>query len=198
MAEIPYFGQDSGGNLDPFADGRALGDRSAWDTIVLGGEVVDAIATVKAKGALKVDDKSGAGKNGGSPAYHGRALAAVEITLTYATKAQHDKIVALLGRLWPPEAAKKKPNPVDVYHPALVPLGIKSVTIIEVGTPEPIARGAMRIPIRAQEFKRPSKGSATVKPIASVKNNIEPERLKQAGNSTPVLPSKNPAAVGPR
>lgn len=197
MAEVPYFGQDSTGDLDPFADGRVLGERSAWDTVVLGGEVVDAVATVKAEGALKEDAKGGAGKNGGSPAYHGRELAAVEITLTYATKAQHDAIIALLGRLWPPEASKKKPAPVDIYHPSLVPLGIKSVTIIKVGTPEPVARGAMRIPIKARQFSK-SKGNATVKPIASVKNNIEPARLKQAGNATPVLPSKNPAASRPR
>jgi hypothetical protein len=197
MAEIPYFGQDSTGELDPFAGGRVLGERPAWDTIVLGGETVDAVATARATGKLKQDPKSGAGKNGGSPTYHGRALAPVDITLRYSTKAQHDAIVSLLGRLWPPSASKKKPTPIDVYHPALALLGIKAITIIECGSPEPVGRGVMQIQIKAQEFNR-SKGNATVKPIASVKNNIEPARLKQAGNATPVLPSKNPAAVGPR
>lgn len=88
------------------------------------------------------------------------------------------------------------PNPVDINHPALRIMGIKSIYIASIGVmKEGAAKGSMEVAIRCQE-NRPAGGQNVLRTISASASDITQVAQTNFGEpAVPVPPSQT--AAGP-
>lgn len=103
----------------------------------LGGIRMPGTARVSGKVARKIDVQPIPGDDsGGTQTDLGYEGAKVTVTVRMWTQAHLDAFSTFADR-FRPKKDESKPNPVDVIHPALGVLGIRSLTIESIGLPEP-------------------------------------------------------------
>lgn len=139
-----------------------------WDRVVLGGNVLPGICSVRATAARAVDKKRGAGFNGARVTVQGYDPQPVEIHVRLWTPEQWDYWQAL-HPLFFDRAKKKTIEALDIYHPSLALLGINSVVVSRISSPEQgTTRGEISIRIMCEEWSPPKKRKvATRTPTAS-------------------------------
>ena len=160
-----------------------------WDRVTIGGQTMPGLAHVEAKPQCKTDHKDAPGSHGANPTFHGYKPAPVTITLTVWTPAQWNDLETAIKRLWP-AATKQKPKPVDVYHPALAVVSIKSIVIMGIDTPKDGKfHGSKVITIHAVEFLPSSGKPATTTPKASLATLLK--RIEVSTTFRPPNPQPN-------
>jgi hypothetical protein len=193
MAKVPFW-------LDEFLAENDLSPPGAWDRITIAGKKLPGLAIVNADSQFKVDPKKSPGKSGATPTFHGRRPADIDIQVIIWTEDQLDELTEQLVVLWPAEPDRKKPQPVDVYHPSLALLGIKSMYLTQVSglKPGPVSK-SMSMSMKAHEYRRGGKKSESLTPDGSAPPNvIAPARLQQSANAPQALPSTDTSFTNPR
>jgi hypothetical protein len=132
-----------------------------WDTIYLDGEEFPGRVDVEAEIERKVDVRRIRGRDGGRITDPG--LEPTTVTLTFlAWTAEH--FTALRG-LIPRFAARQRLRdraPLDIYHPALAPLGITQVYVTKVGAVKPSTqKGLWEMRVTAIEYYPPPRRRVT-------------------------------------
>jgi hypothetical protein len=79
----------------------------------------------------------------------------------------------------------QRPRALDIWHPWLVMLKIKSVVVEDVGQPEPDETGGFVIPIKFVEFRRPK--LTLLKPTASEQKKSTDPADRTIENLTQIL-----------
>ncbi len=130
----------------------------AWDALVIAGDYTPGLAKVKSSRAHKWDEKKGKGAQGSTLTYAGHDLATVDITLRFWEAEQYDEFEAKVGQ-WLPDP--KNPKALDVVHPQLELLKIRSIVMLEISGVEVSDDGEMTVTIKAKEFLKPTPAGGT-------------------------------------
>ncbi len=193
--------------IDGGQDG-ALYQPTAWDILFIEGTGVAGITECSGAPERKADKQSPAGKSGGAPVLHGRKPATFETTTRIWTSPQWNQFQGVMSTIWP-KAGAGPVQAVDIYHPYLANLGIKSAIAQSVVGPV-IVNGVGTIKIKWLEFVPTSKKSATKRPAGSVA--VRPEFVQSRNtpqfaangaqmtlpeNALQTLPSESASFVDP-
>lgn len=190
---------------EPFWDTEGLPEElsppSAWDVVLFAGKPTPGIAVVSGRNGVSLDKKKSPGTDGATITALGYEPAEVDIAIRIWTAAQW----AAWQQLRPVLTArpnKGKPQPLQVYHPALADAGIRSLYVREIGLPRDIQpKGTKEILIRCSEWlpKPTGKGKdATFTPKKSTDFTAVPNALDGGtGRSSLSLGSSFGANAGP-
>lgn len=143
-----------------------------WDTLLLGGKETPGVAEVSgADRPYKIDEKDGPGTEGAILTYRGKRLAKFTVKLKFwlVTGGDDDQLDEW-DRFRPTleQAANKKGvTALDVVHPALNDLGIKSVICDKIGQLVNEGKGLWSVTLSFIEYAPPKKGNATKTPSSS-------------------------------
>lgn len=107
----------------------------AWDTLRVMGSKFPGLARVSGGRQYKLDKKGSGGADGATLTGFGHEPADVKISVRIWTPEHFEALPAALALLMP-RPTKGRPGAVDVYHPALQLLSIKSLYFTKVGVPE--------------------------------------------------------------
>lgn len=125
------------------------------DIAIVRGMPTPGISTVqRAKRSIKVDEIGGYGVSGSVLVVHGRKLVPFDIVVTLRTPeewSEWENFKAVV--LTMPSGINAKA--LDVWHPWLVMLGVKSAIVTDVSQPEDDGTGVLTITISMIEFRRP-------------------------------------------
>lgn len=114
-----------------------------WDVVKMGGIKMPGTARVTGKVSRKVDVQPIPGdESGGTQTDLGYEGAKINVTVRMWTQAHLDAY-EMFASHFRPKKDDKKPAPIDVIHPALGVVGIRSLTVIDVGIPEPAQQPGM-------------------------------------------------------
>lgn len=157
----------------------------ADDYVVLAGVVSPGLAIVKGfDRAYDWDIKKGKGALGATVTFTGRAPAEGSITFQLWTESQFTEwatFVALISV----DATKKAPTALDIYHPALAEVGVKSVVIKKIGARVHEGKGLYSYTIDMIEYFPPPKKAAVGTPSGS----------KTSGNKSTGTPGTVPDPI---
>lgn len=151
-----------------------------WDLVILGGEKLPGICSIKCEPQLQIDQQKGPKHDGAILTLHGTLPSPVEISVTIWTAEQWAKFVTLIPLWWRKplkDASGKKAlggrEKKDatlmqaasfIYHPGLTPFGITQVIVKGVSLPEPASAPQSKVVrIKCIEYSPPSKKSAPSK-----------------------------------
>jgi hypothetical protein len=140
--------------------GGPLSAPQVWDVMTVGGVPLPGLAKVKAKRKYKTDVKNAAGADGATLTGLGHEPTEASITLRIWTEAHWEQLKTVAPLLMPPPK-KGLPSPVDVSHPTLAFLKVRSLYFTEIGAPEESSRGVWEVELVATEYL-PIKGGANV------------------------------------
>lgn len=151
------------------ADATAYGDRrDTWDSLQVAGVRFPGIAEVHAYREHRIDVRRQPGSNGALFTDLGAELARVSVRLRLWTDAQLAEFQRIKSFLQPKNLSTGKLEAVDVLHPALDVLGIRSIYFHKVGAPRHAhERGVLEIELEAIEFSPPKAANVTNTPKAS-------------------------------
>jgi hypothetical protein len=133
------------------------------DFVIFRGVPTPGIGVVqKAKREIKVDEIGGYGVSGSVLVVHGRKLVPFDVIVTLLTQEHWEewdnfKEVVLTMPSGPNATA------IDVWHPWLTMLDVKSCVVNAVSQPEPDETGGFRITISCTEFRKPKPALAAPK-----------------------------------
>ena len=138
-------------------------DPDAWDVIILADQQSPGIADVAGAGSPRTwDERKGQGMSGATLVYTGDGLAEFPVVLYFRTKQDITDWNA-----WKPIVAKTprgvQPKALDIYHPGLADIGIKSVVVLDVSMMEKDGdTGGQKVTIKfkSQQKPVPSSGKA--------------------------------------
>lgn len=124
------------------------------DHFLLAGQKSPGIGRIEKAGSpRKWDERAGYGAGGSVLVFMGRKLATFDGVIELYTPADWvawDAWKALVDR--PPFG--KRPKALDVWHPYLEGLGIKSCVVVDVLQPSPLESGGHVITIQFQEYRK--------------------------------------------
>jgi hypothetical protein len=140
--------------------------------ILLTGQKSPGIADVEgASSPRKWDERNGYGLSGSTVVFTGLGLAKFVVRLRFYT-AEHWAAWAV----WQPLVAKppmgSRPRALDIWHPHLEELGIKSVVVEDVSQPKQTADGEWTVEIKFIQWRRPK--LALAKPEGSQAKPTDP------------------------
>jgi hypothetical protein len=173
-------------------DASAYGDRrDPWDVVLVAGRKLPGRAEVGGKGVShQIDIKKVPGTAGSTFTDLGRELARFDIKLHLWSDAQWIEFQQIRSLLQP-----KKPDgkldPVDVQHPGINGIGVRSLYVTRVGMPDigRHERGVVVVDIECLEYAATPATNVTKTPKRSI------ESVPHGG---PAYPSTSPAeAVRP-
>ncbi len=202
MSGIPFWQPVGGQSGQTFMD-------TPWDILFVEGTGAPGITECSGAPERKADKQSPAGKNGGAPVLHGRKPATFETTTRIWTPDQWDTWQGIQEAFWPKGGAGTV-QAVDLYHPYLSGLGIRSGIAQSVTGPI-VVNGVGTMKVKWLEFVKGGKKSATKRPAGSqvsVRQEFVPGSSGQvAADGTPIrqpenqtsfsLPSEQASFVGP-
>lgn len=150
---------------------------SPVDYILLSGKKSPGIAEITgAASSRNWDERKGYGLSGAISVFKGRALAKFSVKLRFHTdqdwadwqtwKVIVDKLPTRRGGTTPDSGN------LDIWHPILEDLGIKSVGVVEVGQPEQTDNGEWQVVLKFIEYRRPV--VALAKPEGSKATPVDP------------------------
>ena len=126
---------------------------SPIDYFILQGQKSPGISRVEKAGSpRKWDERGGYGASGSVLVFMGRRLSAFDAIVELYTPqdwADWAAFKPLVDRL----PFSKRPRALDIYHPYLADLGIKSVVVVDCLQPVPLELGGHSITIQLQEFR---------------------------------------------
>jgi hypothetical protein len=180
---------------------------NTWDQVRIGGQILPGIAKVSARPKLKVDPKKGGGIDGANPTIHGYDPTKIDVTWIIWTYEQWLKMQDIVPQIWP-TVRKKTPQALDIYHPTLKLLNIRSCIVVSPSTWESGPwQGGFTMKIECLEFNPSKNKKATTTPTGSktqvqVRPEYQPPNPITGANYTPAntqppIPSQDPAATGP-
>jgi len=123
----------------------------AWDTIRIAGQAVPGLAQVDAEREYQTDHKRVAGADGHTLTGFGHMPAKAKITLRIWTDEQLNRLDQLMPTLFPPPR-RGRPQPVDVQHPALKRLYVRSLYFTKIGSLKSSRGGVYEMQLEAVEF----------------------------------------------
>ena len=184
-----------------------------WDYVVLDGRKTPGLVEVLATPAMKFDEKNSAGRHGSSITFAGYKPTKVDISVHIWTDDQLEEMEDLLALVWP-VVTKKNPQPkaIQVRHPSLNALHVKSIAVLGVSTYTPSGKisGGRMIKFTCAEFEpvnTKKKATGTIKPPALVDKFTKGENFTTAenkqvqvkgANAKPTSPSQSTADTGPQ
>lgn len=108
-----------------------------WDTVIIGGLKMPGIARVSGGIGRKINTQAIPGdESGGTQTDLGYDGGRATITLKFWTQ-EHLDTFGLFADKYRPKKDEEKPAPLDVIHPALAVVGMRSLTLEKLGLPEP-------------------------------------------------------------
>jgi hypothetical protein len=171
LAGVP--GDALPGTSSTGTDAGAYANRlDPWDVVVLAGRTMPGRAEVTGKGVShQIDIKKALGNHGAVFTDNGAELGKFDIKLHMWTDAQWIAFQAIRPLLQP-TTPKGKLQAVDVEHPAINGIGVRSIYVTRVGIPE-VGRhekGVVVVDIECLEFAPPpaGTGNATNTPKSSL------------------------------
>lgn len=180
-------------------DGKRL---DPWDVVVLAGRVMPGRAEVTGKGVShQIDIKKAPGGHGATFTDNGRELGKFDIKLHMWTDAQWIAFQSIRSLLQP-KTPRGKLKPVDVEHPAINGIGVRSIYVTRVGIPE-VGRhdkGVVVVDIECLEFAPPPPGvNATNTPKASIEGqpHVTPGPTEAPAPAPAAKPSEAYTGAGP-
>lgn len=206
IATFGRAGADGGPSGPIYAEDAVLGDGSAigkpHDTVKFAGIRLPGICEVKGIAQLQVDNKKGKGLDGSTITITGYQPGPFEVSCKTWTDPQWDVLQAAIADLWtaPTKKSKLQSVAVDVVHPWLQLLKIKSCAIVGVSLPEPGPEVGTKIvrfkcienvPSKKKKVKT-AKGSS----VGRVQQYASGEAPKNAAPTKPSANKKNLAPAG--
>lgn len=161
---------------------------SPWDTATLAGERVPGLVRVRSWRRRKIVVIGGVGEQAEELKDAGMAASQVEMHVTMWRPEHLQQYAALAKRIEVKAGTRGEPVAVDVVHPGLAMLGIRSLYVTSVGVPAPSAPGGPFLAeIQLQEFmrKKAQKDKASNQPFAidkSVAGRKTPSAIEQQMN----------------
>lgn len=141
-------------------DTRDPNRTNPWDHVRIAGIYTPGIAVVSGRNGVSLDKKRSPGTDGATITELGYQPGEVDIAIRMWTADQWAAWADMRQHLIP-RPSKGKPEPVQVYHPALADAGIKALYIQEIGLPRDVPpRGMKEILIRASEWLPAKKAAA--------------------------------------
>jgi hypothetical protein len=187
----------------------------AWDLVILGDDKVPGICKVRATPSHKVDTQKAAGRDGAALVERGYTPAAVDIEVTLWTPGQWEAWQKLLPKIWRRPGKldyndqKKKAGAssaqvevtrkaaIPIVYPGMSDLGLNSVIIYSVSTPEESSSipGARVIKLKAIHYVAPPPPTTkATRRAEGVKAPTRDPRLDlQPTKNRPPAPSKTDA-----
>jgi hypothetical protein len=155
----------------------------AWDFVILGGDLLPGLAKIEgARRPFKWDEKEGAGTIGASLTYRGERLVPSAIVLQFWLEEQIDEWDSVRPRL-KPDARNVKA--LDIVHPSLEDLEVRSVVVDEIGALEHKGGGLFEVRISVKEYKPPPKANASGSPSGSSSSSKSKGGAAGTGNAPP-------------
>jgi hypothetical protein len=168
----------------------------AWDTLVVAGVPLPGAARISSGGRqYETDKKKVVGADGQTLTGLGHVPAQLDIALTIWTGRQFQAMSALIPTLLP-LPGKGTPQPLAVYHPSLVELGIRSLYFTFIGVLIHMGKGKFERHLRATEFLPTKPANVTATPTASQTANPNGFAVPTRPSVLPV-PSAQQAAANP-
>lgn len=127
-----------------------------WDAILLADQESPGIADVAGAGSPRTwDERKGQGMSGATLVYTGDGLAEFTVVLSLTTPQHIDG-----WNTWKLLVAKTprgvQPKALDIYHPALADLGIKSVVVLDVSSLDKDGdTGGQKVTIKFKSQQKP-------------------------------------------
>jgi hypothetical protein len=151
------------------------------DKVGLGGKLTPGLAEiVGADSPRQWDERTGYGLSGATVFFHGIKLSHFSIKLRLFTAADWDDWHAFKPLVDKPPIGKR-PRSLDVSHPLLEDLGIRSVVVENVSVPEQSDDGEWSIEIKVIEFRKPKFTMA--KPEGSTATPVDPVEQQIQANT---------------
>lgn len=123
----------------------------SWDQIAIAGTTLPGMVIVSGQGiARKIDVKSSPNRDGARIRDRGYDPAKFDVEVIVWTEQQFSDLLPTLEGLQPKRRGGER-QPVDVSHPALSMLGIRSMYVEAVGMPQ-VKGGKLHITIKAIEW----------------------------------------------
>ena len=110
---------------------------SPWDTVSISGQIFPGMARVRAKRSKRYDVKMSKGPSGAAFTFVGWKPADVEISISIWTQSQLNTLQSLLPIVLTKPGTLQSQDGLDVYHPSLSLIGIRSVIVFDVEPLEP-------------------------------------------------------------
>lgn len=167
-----------------------------WQQVRINGETLPGIATVTGDVGRKVDTAQAPGNDGGTFTHLGYEPAEVEVKLVLATP-EHLEAFTRLAPTIRPRKGEKSPKPVNVYHPALELLGIRSLFLMKIGIPEPgSVKGTYEVKLGFAEFiPEYHRNTRTTTPTTT--GGAKTPKPKQAPSKPTAQDVRRPSQQGP-
>ncbi len=162
---------------------------SSWDTAMLAGQRVPGVVRVHSRKRRKLLANGAIGANAEQLVDTGAEASSVEMTCFMWMEHHLAQYAALAKAIEVQSGTRKDPKALQVEHPGLKLLGIKSLYVTSMGVPMSKGPGqGYEVSIEAQEFKPINKSAAA-------KNNAALPVDQDVLNSK--VPSKFDAGMGP-
>jgi hypothetical protein len=162
---------------------------SEWDFIRLQGVPSPGIikGSVDFERKNKWDKKAGKGTIGATATYVGTEGATGKITFVMWTLAQRVAWTKFAAMLLPTGVVRthKRLDALDIYHPSLVPLGIKSILVPAdvVGTLRHVGKGRYEVTVELTEFIPPPVGGSIVSTPKKSASDVEETPAQKAATA---------------
>jgi hypothetical protein len=162
---------------------------SPWDICFINQQGLPGLARVEGKCHREFDIKKPRGSDSATITSVGQYPGKFDISLRIWTSQQLDNLQSIIPTLKPKRGVK--PTAVDVMHPALTLLGIRSLIIVEVGTLNQTGiPGVREMKINCLEFwPGLIKDVTTTVQHSTAKYNTPTVLLQQSQDTTPQPPS---------
>ena len=140
------------------ARSEAYESNSAWDVFYVNGDPLPGIAIVQGARQSRIDERNAAGQDGSILTELGRTSSEIMVRLQIWTQ-EHLAAWRRIAPQFQPTPGVAPTNLIDVYHPALALIGVKSLLCTDTGVFQPTrVWGIMETQIRFIEFLPPTKG----------------------------------------
>lgn len=159
----------SSGTLNPLADYSPpiLANPNRWDIVVIGGNICPGYVEISGfERKWNWDTKTGKGAQGTTNTYTGKPAVEGELTF-YLWTGLHFLQWEQFRPLFKYDPTKKTTQAIDIFHPSLADLDIKSVVCQSVGPIKHVGNNLYACHVKLIEYVPPPKAAAVATPTGS-------------------------------